>query len=269
MSSTLTSALLYGDSSNVDLTKDQLGFYLNKINYNQTFPSKYKWIAENPVSVTGLNNDFVATENQGGTNTSMPTRGGSFNNVWLFNGNNKNNFYASDLAFKSTDYGSPLTVMIYFEYSTAGRGKKIFGFQNTPPWTQPTVYDRNFYVGNNNRLYYGMYDSSAKLVKTVQSTFLSPDKYYVGVATYETGINLKLFLDGVEQGTGGATIFNDDKTTVYPSVGAGYFDSTFWPETITGINYFTGGIKAMGIWLRRFTATEVQLLTNYVRAVSP
>jgi hypothetical protein len=267
MSSTLASSLLYGPS--IDLGKDQLGFYLNRIIFNDTFPARYIWQSENPVSTTGFNSDFRAVQNQNGTNTSMPARGGGFNNVWLFNGANRNNFYASDLAYTAAAKDSAFTAMIYFEYSATGRGRKIFGFQNAPPWTTPTNYDRNFYVGNNNWLYYGMYDIQTQSVKTVTTGEpLTTDKYYVAFTTYSAASGLKLYIDGAYYGPT-AAVFNDDKTTVYPMVGGGFLNSAIWPQSTNGINYWTGGIKAMGIWIREFTQTEVRLATNYVRSVNP
>jgi hypothetical protein len=269
MSVILSAALNYGG---LNLSTDVIGYYVNKTSFNNSSPVTFKWLSDNP-SITVQNNDFTAINYQGNTNTSMPIRGGFYQNIWLFNGNNKNNFFAPSLTYQTGSFiPFPLTVMLYFEYSSSSVGKKIFGFQNAQPWVTPTNYDRHFYVGNDSgsdRLYYGMYDRQAKLSKTVKSPFVYPDRYYVAVATYSEYQVLTLYLDGVTTPAATATVFDDDKTSVYPVLGGGYLNSTTWPNSITGVNYFTGGIKAMGIWRRLFTQTEVTQLTSFLKATIP
>jgi len=132
--------------------------------------------------------------------------------------------------------------------TTTTTGGKILGFEAVPTGTGGS-YDKQVYMVNSGRLIFGVYDGAAR-------TVISPNTYNDGqwhhvVATQDSA-GMRMYIDGVLQGTNSAT--TNQNFTGYWRVGGGSTKS--WPSSPT-TPFFTGSVDEVAVYSRGLSDAEV------------
>ena len=172
--------------------------------------------------------------------------------ILIFNG-------TSDYVYTANGYTNPqyFTISVWFKTNTHGiNGGKLIGMETVQDNSSyPTSYDRMIYIGTDDNLYFGCYDTSARVVTTSFSVI--DNVWHNAAATYNgTSKDMILYLDGVQIGT------TTTPATVQSYLGywklGGRIMST-WPNANDG--FYDGKLGNCFIYNRDLTPSEI--LQNY------
>ena len=199
------------------------------------------------------------TDLSGNGNTGTLTNGPTFNTGSLgsivFDGTNDN-------VTTTTNFGSnPLpihTISIWFRTSTAN-GAKIIGVENQQTGQGSTIADRHLNVGTDGKLYYGVYDTTNRIVT---SSMTVTDNTWRNATAVATGANsISLYINGSLNATGIGNGYAS-YTTSYIRI-ASYAlsppNASGWVNALNG--YFSGSLAQALVYNRALSATEI--LQNY------
>lgn len=163
---------------------------------------------------------------------------------------NSNNFIESS---KLITNPQTFTIYTWFKTSTAS-GLKLVGLENNLG-TSSVTYDRQMYIGTDGKLYFGIFDTS---IKVVSSTSRVDDNiWHLGVGVFSNNI-IKLYLDGLivaSQSTSVAFNYNG-----YWKVG-GY--SNAWTNGVSG--YFNDNISTVLIYDKELSSDEISNNYDYLK----
>jgi hypothetical protein len=161
-------------------------------------------------------------------------------------------------------YSSPseFTIGVWFRTSTTGRANKLIGFGNSQYHTgvagstqYETGYDRQLYIGTDNKIYVGIYPGFVVSVNT-SGTYTDNIWHYAVATLSGSKSNLSLYVDGNFIGSN-TQVSSGQALSGYWKVGGGNLSG--WPG-ITGVVpfYFIGAIGPAQVYNRALTAEEIQ-----------
>ena len=153
---------------------------------------------------------------------------------------------------------SPFSVEAWIKSSSTSGGR-ILGFGNATGSTASTTTDRQLYLAPTGKVYFGI--GSAKT--TVASTgSVNNGAWHHVVGTYATGTNnMKLYVDGVLQGSATATAIS---MTGYWRAGAESMSG--WAGNPTD-GYYEGGLDELAVYPTVLSQTRVQ--AHHTAGVTP
>ena len=200
-----------------------------------------------------LNLDASNASSYPGSGTSWFDLSGNSNTGTLTNGPTFNSANGGSIVFDGTDdevttttqFTNPQTFSIgaWFKTSTAS-GKKIIAFESNQTGTASTNYDRQFWIGTDGKLYFGI---------AVSSLTYNDNNWHYVVATYGgEGTTMRLYVDGSSVATASAT----NAFTYNGWWRIGGYKTTGWTNGSDG--YFTGSIGVSHVYNRGITAVEIQ-----------
>jgi len=191
--------------------------------------------------------DLSGTGNHGTLNNG-PTFSSANNGSIVFDGSN-------DFISTTNSVNNPqtYTVAAWFKTSTGG-GKKIIGFESSQVGAGGN-YDRNLYIGTDNKIYFGQVDGANIRVATSPSTYNDNIWHYIVGTFGSEGSTIRLYVDGVSVATGVAAFAQN--YTGWWKIGG--INLNLWTNGVNG--YYTGNIAAAHVYNRGLSASEV--LQNY------
>ena len=149
------------------------------------------------------------------------------------------------------------SLAIWFRVSSGYTGKLI-GLE-TVQNSQGLQYDRHLYIGNDGKLYWGVYSTSSKIVGS--NSAVDNGSWHYAVVTF-TSSTSNLYLDGVAQGTSlSGAAFGYPGSTTYWKIGGTQLSS--WSYAAS--NYLTGDIGRVTIFT---TALTSGVVSNYYSSQS-
>jgi len=208
------------------------------------------------VGVRGVNTitswtDLVGGSNNGTANNG-PTYDSSNGESIVFDGTN--DFISTTTQFSNVN---AYTIIVWFRTS-ASNARKLVGFENSQTGSS-TSYDRQMYIGSDNKLYLGQYDGTADVA--VSTMTVNDNIWRCAVGTYGgEGTTLRLYINGVSNAT--ATSNNPQNFVGYWRIGS--FKGTGWSNTSDG--YFNGSIGQVLIYHRALTSAEIQQNYNATKS---
>ncbi len=150
----------------------------------------------------------------------------------------------------STETGTDnFTAEAWFKTTTTSGGK-ILGFGDSQLGTSSS-YDRHVYLDNAGHLTFGVYPGGVRTVTTADT--YNDGKYHQVVATLSS-VGMRLYVDGLLEGTDEATT-SAQGYTGYWRVGGDNFGG--WPNTGSSQN-FAGTIDDVSIYPTALTPTQVR-----------
>lgn len=182
-------------------------------------------------------------------------------------------FYEPYGGYIDTSYNNPrylrnnISINIWFRWSDAAAlGRKIIGCQNALYTELDYVYDRHFYVGTDQYLYWGVFDKSGNTGRTIRSSnVINRDQWYFASASV---INNTWYMYlGTGTGSnlgfqGQVTIGTPDNYTVDIYIGGNILNG--WPASISGTQQFwTGDVHGVYIYQ---TISNLDMITNLFNA---
>lgn len=201
--------------------------------------------------------------NQGaflGTPSTTTDRFGVSNAVSIFDG-------STQYMETSVPYVNPVdfTISCWFKTTTTSGGK-LLGFAAAQTGIGGS-YDRHIYMNNAGQLYFGVYASGIKILKTATGMVYNDNVWHnvVGTLSSTAGVGLSLYVDGVLIGNDPTTTSADPFTGYWR---AGYGDlSGSWPSQPTSL-FFNGTLDDIYIYTRALTGAEVTTLCTGSGGVS-
>jgi hypothetical protein len=198
---------------------------------------------------------------------------GNGNNGTLINGVGYNSSNGGSLVFDGVnDYISTTTnlgtnpipshtISVWVKTSVAS-GKKIIGIENQQIGTTSNIYDRHIYVGTNGRFYYGVYDTTNRLLVSNSSLVDGVWHNIVGICTGNNQIFL--YVDSILNsfGVGNSYALYGSSYIRIGSYALGVPGG--WANSANG--YFTGQIANAQIYNRALSSQEVLQNYNATRA---
>ena len=190
----------------------------------------------------GNSNDSVGSNNGTDTNITYSAANGKIIQGAGFNGTSSVINYPS---VPQTGAGE-FTMSAWIKGSDFSVRREIIGFGknvNGQGVSMSIGSDSTF-----DKLYCDFYGAFGSVLGT---TSLSTSTWYFVVTTYN-GTNLKIYLNGTLDGTGGnftANIVSNSTNSI---------GKQFWANT----SYFTGSIDEVGVWSRALSSTEITTLYN-------
>jgi len=189
-------------------------------------------------------NDLSGNNNTGTLQTGTSYNATNNGNI-AFNGTSG---YVSTTTNLGANPYPALTYSVWFRTTVAGQ--KIIGVENNQTGTASTTYDRQIYIGSDGKLYYGVFDSAARLIT---STITVADNTWRNVTTVTTGANsISMYINGVLNVTGTGNGYSS-YTTSYIRLGS--YLLTSWTNGSNG--YFTGNIANVQVYNRALSADEI------------
>ena len=198
-------------------------------------------------------NDLSGNGNTGTLQTGTSYNSSNGGNI-VFNGSS--GYVSTTTNLGANPYPS-LTYSVWFK-TTVG-GQKIIGIETNQTGTTSFNYDRQIYIGSDNKLYYGVFDSAARLIT---STITVVDNTWRNVTTVTTGANsISMYINGILNVTGTGNGYSS-YTTSYIRLGS--YGLSGWTNGVTG--YFTGNIATVQVYNRALSATEIQQNYNALKS---
>jgi len=189
-------------------------------------------------------NDLSGNGNTGTLQTGTSYNASNSGNI-AFNGTS--GYISTTTNLGANPYPS-LTYSVWFK-TTVG-GQKIIGIETNQTGTTSPNLDRHIYIGSDNKLYFGVYDTN---YRTITSTITVTDNTWRNVTTVTTGANsISMYINGVLNATGTGNGYSS-YTTSYIRLGS--YELSGWTNGVTG--YFTGNIATVQVYNRALSATEI------------
>lgn len=178
---------------------------------------------------------------------------------WRFTGTEQQVlYYLPNGGYINATYNNPRYLRnnicwnIWFRWTTgASLGRKIIGCQNALYTENGYIYDRHFYVGTDQYLYWGVFDKSGSVARTIKSlSVINQNQWYFASASV---INNTWYMYlGTGAGSnlgfqGQVTVGTPDNTTVQLYIGGNTLNG--WPAAVSGDQqYWTGDIHGVYIY---------------------
>ncbi|MEU8772991.1 LamG-like jellyroll fold domain-containing protein [Streptomyces sp. NPDC048606] len=148
------------------------------------------------------------------------------------------------------DVGTSYTIETWFKTNTT-RGGKLIGFGNNTTSSSGS-YDKQIYMTNTGRLFFGVYNGSARTVSTGLFDTYNDNKWHHVVATQGPG-GMALYVDGQKKDSNSIT--NHTPYAGYWHVGGDNLSS--WPSRPTS-NFFAGQIDETAVYPSVLTQAQVK-----------
>jgi hypothetical protein len=228
------------------------GGYTN--NYITTAgPTGYIWTNDYAVK-TGNGRNITA---QAGINVGYPSRNDS-RQEFNWSSTSKSIGTMSSAPFISpTSKKTAWSMVIWFKVQAAGLGRKIIGCQSDSPLANQ--YDRQLWVGTDQKLYFGAFQPSSTSALSVAGTdTVNLDQWYMATVTLRDGV-YAVYLNDLQYQGGivmGTADDNQDWRSVFWCVGG--YKLNGWPNGNDG--FWTGSTHSIYIWERQLTTAEINLI---------
>lgn len=159
------------------------------------------------------------------------------------------------------------SIGVWFKTPTTSRASKLIGFSNgfagsnylgaSDSVTFETSYDRQLYIGSDNKVYFGIYPGQVVTINTT-STY-TDNVWHYAVGTFSgSQSSMRLYVDGVLQASN--TQFSTAQSyTGRWKIGAGSLGG--WPASTQPSIFYDGSLGPATVYNRALPATEV--LQNY------
>jgi len=246
MSAIATMSSIYGTTIPI---ASAWGIYTNQYVFTGTGSSlEAEWLSDTSDSA-----DFIA---QTTPSLNVPSRPDN-REQWDFTGTANTLFWNNRILFVSpTDKKTEWSMTFWFKVQGAGLGKKIIGLQNGVLPGETTAYDRNFYVGTDQRLYFGAYRPRTNSSLVVSSTgVININEWYMATIILFDG-NYSLYLNQASfQGNLNMGTADNDQAWVSSLWTMGGNKLNGWTNGSDG--YWTGSVHSVYIWTRAITQNDM------------
>jgi hypothetical protein len=159
------------------------------------------------------------------------------------------------------------SIGVWFKTPTTSRASKLIGFSNgfagsnylgaSDSFTFETSYDRQLYIGSDNKVYFGIYPNQVVTINTTPT--YTDNVWHYAVGTFSgSQSSMRLYVDGVLQASN--TQFSTAQSyTGRWKIGAGSLGG--WPASTQPSIFYDGSLGPATVYSRALPATEV--LQNY------
>ena len=144
----------------------------------------------------------------------------------------------------------PMTESAWFKTTVAGG--RLLGFSSLQTGLS-SGYDRNLYMDNSGRVWFGIYNGAINAIGTTNSTY-NDGLWHQATATFSTNTGMQLYLDGALAASNPG-VTNEVAISGYWRIGWDNLNS--WSNAPSNY-YFNGSLDEIQIWNSVLTANQVR-----------